>query len=257
VGCDLQPNGRGKEGRETVNKPQMIIFDYGQTLVAEEPFDGIKGTAAVMQYAVENKYNLTPEQIQQEADTINQELKRFDPATRAKNTVEIPNHMFTGYLYEYLGIKIDLSAEEIDRIFWDAASPGKPTEGLPEFLEYLYDNQIRAAVLSNITYAGSVVSERINRLLPDNHFEFILATSEYLFRKPHNRIFDLALKKAGLKPKDVWYIGDNYACDVVGARNAGLFPVWYKGAVDFEQPDFKGVLTITNWNELKNYINTP
>ncbi len=232
----------------------MIIFDYGQTLVAEEPFDGIKGTVAVMRHAVENKYNLTPEQVQEEANRINQELKRFDPATRAQNTVEIPNHMFTGYLYESLGIKIDLSAEEIDRIFWDAASPGKPTEGLPEFLEYLYEHQIRTAVLSNITYAGSVVSERINRLFPNNHFEFILATSEYLFRKPHTRIFKLALKKAGLKPEDAWYVGDNYACDIVGARNTGMFPIWYKGAVDFAQEDHEDVLTIMSWEELKDLL---
>ncbi|MDE7309455.1 MAG: HAD hydrolase-like protein [Lachnospiraceae bacterium] len=32
---------------------------------------------------------------------------------------------------------------------------------------------------------------------------------------------------AQLKPEETWYIGDNYECDIVGARNAGLFPVWY------------------------------
>ncbi|WP_026651438.1 hypothetical protein [Butyrivibrio proteoclasticus] len=151
-----------------MTKPKMILFDYGQTLVAEERFDGIKGTAAVISHAVENKYNLTAAEVQKEAEAINKELKRFDPIMRAKNTVEIPNHMFTKYLYESQGIKLDLSAEEIDRIFWDAASPGKPSDGIQEFLDYLWENDIRTAVLSNITYAGSVVEERINRLFPDN-----------------------------------------------------------------------------------------
>ena len=54
-----------------MNKPKMILFDYGQTLVAEEPFDGIKGTTAVLKHAIENKYNLTPEQVQTEANKIN------------------------------------------------------------------------------------------------------------------------------------------------------------------------------------------
>ncbi len=27
--------------------PKMILFDYGQTLIAEQKFDGIKGTEAV------------------------------------------------------------------------------------------------------------------------------------------------------------------------------------------------------------------
>ena len=237
-----------------MNKPKMILFDYGQTLVAEERFDGVKGTAAVISHAVENKYNLTAAEVQKEAEAINKELKRFDPIISAKNTVEIPNHMFTKYLYESQGIKLDLSAEEIDRIFWDSASPGKPSDGIQEFLDYLWANNIRTAVLSNITYAGSVVEERINRLFPNNHFEFILATSEYLFRKPNPRIFKFALDKAGLAPEDVWYVGDNYACDVVGARNSGMFPVWYLGAVDFDQPDHDDVTKITSWSELKEML---
>jgi len=40
-----------------MKKPQMIIFDYGQTLVKEKGFDGLAGSRAVMRYAVENKYN--------------------------------------------------------------------------------------------------------------------------------------------------------------------------------------------------------
>ena len=241
-------------GSNHIQKPKMILFDYGQTIISQDRFDGVKGTAAVMEHAVENRRGLTPEQVQNEADTINRELKRFDPASRARNTVEIPNHMFTAYLYESLGIKLDLTAEEIDRIFWDAASPGKPTEGMPEFLDYLWEAGIQTAVLSNIVYAGSVVSERINRLLPANHFEFILATSEYLFRKPNPRIFRFALEKAGLSPEDVWYIGDDYACDVEGARNVGIFPVWYQGAIDFEQADHKDVLKVSAWSELRKIL---
>lgn len=105
-------------------RPKMILFDYGQTLVAEATFDGIKGTEAVLAHAVENRRGLTAEQVQQEAKDINCELNRFDPAKRAENTVEIPNHMFTAYLYESLGLKIDLSAADIDRVFWDAGGAG-------------------------------------------------------------------------------------------------------------------------------------
>ncbi|MBO4211192.1 MAG: HAD family hydrolase [Oscillospiraceae bacterium] len=235
-------------------KPEMILFDYGQTLIAEARFDGLKGSTAVMAHAVENKYHLTPEQVQREADAINRELQRSDPATRAQKTIEVPNHMFTAYLYESLGIKLNLSAEEIDRIFWDAASPGTPTEGISDFLEFLWKAGIRTAVISNISYAGSVVSERIHRLLPNHHFEFILATSEYLFRKPHPRIFHLALEKAELKPETAWYIGDDYACDLAGARAVGLLPIWYQAAIDFEQADHEDVLRIQSWTALEDIL---
>ncbi|MDE6674413.1 MAG: HAD family hydrolase [Acetatifactor sp.] len=258
-----------------MKRPKMILFDYGQTLVNEAAFDGVKGTEAVLQYCTENKYHLTAEQIQQEANAINHELGRFDPSKRHLFQVEAPNYMFTSYLYESLGIKISLTSEQVDQVFWDAAAPGRPTEGVTAFLEYLVQKGIRTGVISNISFCGQVVEQRIRGLFPRHPFEFILATSEYLFRKPNKRIFWLALEKAGLGPgpqlllgqdcktgqdsgqssehssRDVWYIGDQYECDIVGAAGAGLFPIWYTGAMDMPYIPHEGVLTVKNWEEVR------
>jgi ADP-ribose pyrophosphatase YjhB (NUDIX family) len=38
--------------------PRMVLFDYGQTLIAEQKFDGGKGTEAVLRYATRNKHHL-------------------------------------------------------------------------------------------------------------------------------------------------------------------------------------------------------
>lgn len=230
--------------------PKMILFDYGQTLVNEGKFDGLKGTEAVLKYATRNKYNHTAEEVQAAADAINKELGRFDPLKRHLFQVEVPNHMFTAYLYESMGIELSLSPKEIDKVFWDVAAPGVPTEGIEDFLAFLRKQGIRTGVISNISYCGEAVKERISSVIPSHEFEFILATSEYLYRKPHKRIFELALEKANLSPEEVWYIGDQYECDIVGARNAGIFPVWYIGAIDLPYSEKKDVMTIRNWEEL-------
>lgn len=234
-----------------MEKPKMILFDYGQTLIAEEKFDGVKGTEAVLQYATKNKYHLTAGQVQEKANEIQQELGRSDPQKRHLVQIEIPNTMFTPYLYESQGIEISLGNEEIDTIFWNAAAPGTPTKGIEDFLEFLKNSGIRTAVISNISFAPTVVAQRIHRLLPENAFEFIIASSNYIFRKPNKRIFDLALEKAGLLPEDVWYIGDQYECDIKGALNAGLFPVWYIGAMDLPYREDKSILTVKTWRELR------
>lgn len=238
-----------------MRKPKMILFDYGQTLVNEKKFDGVAGSRAVLRYATKNKYNRTAEEIQAEANAINAELGRFDPKRRHLFQVEVPNHMFTAFLYQSMGIELPLTPQEIDRIFWDAASPGTPTDGIEGFLSYLKKQNIRTGVISNISYCGEVVEERIHEMLPAHNFEFILATSEFMFRKPNQRIFKLALEKAELAPEDVWYIGDNYQCDVEGARNAGLFPVLYVGATHNAQMEEEDVLTVSHWNELIDLIN--
>ena len=234
-----------------MTKPKMILFDYGQTLVNEAKFDGVKGTEAVLQYATKNKYNRTAAQIQAVADEINGEMGRFDPARRHLLQVEIPNTMFCGYLYESQGVELSIRGAQLDKVFWDAASPGVPSEGVEDFLDFLKEQDIRVAVLSNITYSGEALQNRLQEVLPDQEFEFILATSEYMYRKPHRRIFEFALQKAELKPEEVWYIGDNYECDIEGAKNAGLFPVWYLGATDKPQEPKEGILTVKSWEEVK------
>ena len=119
---------------------------------------------------------------------------------------------------------------------------------------------IRTGVISNICYDFSVVAERINRLLPENHFEFIMTSSNYMFRKPNKRIFHLALEKAGLQPDQVWYVGDQYECDVKGSLNAGLLPVWYTGALDLpytmaeNHSMDKNILTVKTWSEVQGYM---
>lgn len=127
--------------------PKMILFDFGQTLAAQQKFDGVKGTEAVLQYATKNKYHLTAEQVQAKANEINQELGRFDPEKRHLFEIEVPNIMFAPYLYESLGIEIGLSSSEIDTVFWNAASPEAPTEGIKDFLVYLKEKGIRTGVI--------------------------------------------------------------------------------------------------------------
>ena len=192
--------------------------------------------------------------MQAKANEINRELGRFDPEKRHLFQIEIPNTMFTPYLYESQGIELSLSNSEIDTVFWNAAAPGVPTEGIKDFLGYLKEKGIRTGVISNICYDPSVVAERINRLLPENTFEFIITSSNFMFRKPNRRIFDLALEKAELQPDEVWYIGDQYECDVKGSLNAGLLPVWYIGAIDLPYAEDKNILTANTWKEIECYM---
>ena len=234
-----------------MQKPKMILFDYGQTLADEGEFQGVRGTEAVLRYAVKNPGRRTAEEVQRAADQLNRSLGRFGPASGHMHQVEIPNHMFNAYLYESLGIELSLSPEQIDEVFWNTAAPGKPTAGIEDFLMWLKEQGIRSGVITNISYAPDVVKRRIRKLLPGHSFEFILATSEYLFRKPDRRIFELALKKAELEPEEVWYAGDSYECDVMGAKNVGIFPVWYVGAAVRPVERREDVWMVSSWEEIK------
>ena len=232
----------------------MILFDYGQTLIREAPFDGLAGSAAVLRYATHNPHNRTAREVYDLYAELSFELGRTDPTRRDQFQIEVPNHMCMAYICDYLDIQFSLTPVQFDRVFWDAASPAEPTPGILEFLAFLRKQNIRTGVISNISYAGDVVRERIGRLIPDHEFEFILPTSEYVYRKPNPRIFRLALQKAGLPAENVWYIGDNYTCDVEGARNVGIFPVWYTGAIQAPAEEKENTLTVSTWDNLRKIL---
>ena len=94
-------------------------------------------------------------------------------------------------------------------------------------LEYLNEKGIRSAVISNLLWSSEALRERLNRLLPNNRFEFVMTSSDYFMRKPNRILFDIALQKAGLRSDEVWYCEDNLKADIEGSSQVGIFPVLY------------------------------
>lgn len=233
-------------------RPKMILFDYGETLITEAPFNGIAGEEALLRHAVYNPKGYSAQKIAALSEAL-----FADMGKRARaNDIETHNQAFERLLYESLGIKLALTPLETEICFWESAAPGTPTEGIRGLLSALNNAGIRTGVISNISFSGDALAERINRLLPENRFEFILASSEYVYRKPQPILFKLALTKADLRADEVWYCGDNPLCDIDGAAGAGIYPVWYQGAGDHtaDMPPKAEHLRIDRWNDLREKL---
>jgi len=236
-----------------MKKPKMIIFDYGHTLCYEPDFNSTRGNEAIMKHIVRNRNNLSASEISEFEHAffngIAQNARDLD--------IELHNYNAQRFIYEYLQIDFDLPLEQIESIFWEHAAPSTNMPNIEKTLEYLKNNGIRSGVISNISFSYNSLSHRINTLLPNNEFEFIIASSEYVYRKPHRMIFELALRKAELSADEVWFCGDHTKCDVAGAMNAGIFPVWFHSHFECVyrdksldvRPDFDH-LYIRDWQEL-------
>ena len=240
----------------TLIKPKMIIFDYGHTLAYEDEWDKTAGERAVLARAASNKHGVTPEQAGEFAERIYLETR----AARA-GAMEIHQFQLHRFVYEYLGVEVGLPPEETELIYWDAAAPAYAMPHIAETLSFLRDNGIRSSVISNISFSSATVKRRVDRLLPDNDFEFIVASSEYIFRKPNKYIFEIALMKAGLHARDVWYCGDSPEFDVEGAHAAGMFPVWFDSPIPcwyiergHTQTPVCDHLHIADWRELTDVL---
>lgn len=236
-----------------MNYPKMIIFDYGHTLLYEPDWNTDRGNKALLKHAVKNPNNCTVEDITKGAELIFGE----HVANVRKLGYDIRAQIADKTLYDYLGIKFSLTPVEMETVFWDNASSGAIMPNADKLLDYLNENGIRTAVISNLLWSGEALTKRFNRLLPNNKFEFVMTSSDYFICKPNHILFDIALQKAGLSAEEVWYCGDNPQNDVEGAANVGIFPVWYDNSIDKDyidranekQPECE-YLYINEWNEM-------
>jgi len=206
-----------------MNKPKMIMFDYGHTLLHEPEYNFLRGQEALYKHVSKNKNNLTAKQINDFADEL------FKKTSVVRNIgFELNERQFQGFLYEYLGIEFSISLSEAEKVMWEGVSMGAVMPDADKMIDYINEKGIRSGVISNIGWTGEALNERIDRLLPRNKFEFVIASSDYMFRKPSSMLFDLALRKADLNATDVWYCGDKVRYDVEGSAAVGIFPVWYE-----------------------------
>lgn len=69
-------------------------------------------------------------------------------------------------------------------------------------------------------------ASKIARLGLEPWLDVALISEREGLRKPDRRIFELALERLGVSPRQAWHVGDHPAADVAGASAAGLTAVW-------------------------------
>ena len=81
---------------------------------------------------------------------------------------------------------------------------------------------IRMAVISNWMWEAT---ELVHELELARHFEVLIISAQVGYQKPNEGIFRAALERTGVSPERAVHVGDSYRADVVGARAAGITPV--------------------------------
>lgn len=205
-----------------MNKPKMILFDYGGTLMYETNVSPANGNKAIYPYISENPHQITLEEF---SDYL---LKLFDEIRALRGElIEIHEHTFLRHVLEHFDLKLSVSMEEAEWIIWNGVANAQATPGAAEMLNALHSRGIRTGIISNLCWSGEALTRRIRETFPAHPFEFILTSSDYIFRKPDPHIFEMAIRKSGLRADEIWFVGNEKQVDIIGAKNAGLFPVFY------------------------------
>ena len=224
---------------------QLILFDYGETLIHEEYFDPFKGTEAVLKHS---NSTVDIHEIQNLAYRFSKQQRKYSIKEEIGNYIEIPNEMFQSYLYDYYGIEIYLSKKTMEEVFWDHAAPYVKCKGSEELLNYLKKKGYKIGVISNIAFQRDLLKKRLAREFPNIEFDLVITSADYGLRKPNSLLFELALHIMKIEAKDTIYIGDSYNSDVLGALYSHITPIY------ITEENIDGVICKKNLKEVKEWF---
>lgn len=205
-------------GNVLLEVPPFVLFDFWDTLVYYR-FDAVRANTHLLTLADANPRGVTAADLNHLAISMLRDLRK-------EGNIEIHHYDFQRYLYEALDITMTLAPETWEDHFIDYGYELAPLEGIQDLLRTLDAHGIRYGVLSNTMLHSRSLQRILSKILPKFKFEFVLASSEYIFKKPHPRFFDVAIHRAQLAPSDMLYVGDTFDTDVVGANAVGMPVVW-------------------------------
>jgi HAD superfamily hydrolase (TIGR01549 family) len=235
----------GKLNKNEAKKYKAIFFDFGGTLMCAES-DNVAHLH--MMKEVIQKYNLSasPEDMVTKYNSylFTKEMTLLDTHPEEKSFTplrESTKKAFKGILAEY---DIQPSKEDFQ---WFSKSffenHKKYIKLFPEtllILRELKNTDLHLGIISDIDNDFQEFQFKVFGI--SKIFDSITTSEEVQIYKPKEKIFQIALNKAGCQGKESIIIGDSYKKDIVGGKNMGMTTIWinkFSGDdADMDKADF-------------------
>ncbi len=237
---------------------RAVIFDLGGTLMyereASQPVNA-QGDEALTLYLREQGLELN-------LSTFPLEFrKRLDKYFKQRQK-DLFETTYSFVLRDVLSSKgyDDISDEivrnALDRLFAVTQKNWVLEDDALSTLKKLEENGYRMGLISN---AGDDkdVQQLIQKFRISRFFDFALTSAACSYRKPHPRIFEMALSNWYFLPSEAVMVGDNLTADIKGAKDAGLFGVWLKrraGSQKVGQAEIQPDASLSTLSELSSVL---
>ncbi|UYZ61825.1 HAD family hydrolase [Hymenobacter weizhouensis] len=131
---------------------------------------------------------------------------------------------FQQLLAPYGVLGSDAAAEEFAALHYDQYRRlRRPVPGAGALLDALKPRYRTGIVTNNRT---AEQQDKLQFLGLTQLVDVLITSEDVGATKPDPHIFQVALEQLGAQPDEAVFVGDNWVADVVGARNAGIRPVW-------------------------------
>lgn len=233
-------------------KAKAIVFDLFETLLHDIKFDFDTG----LSYLHKNILSEDTDKAEflNYAATYWKDL--YDKRSEDNSELAFEDELLD-FKNKY-GFKVDNPIEEIILNFAIEANTVELFNDTISTLEEIKSLGIPVYLLSNSIFKKNVMTKFINKYDLEKYFVNIHFSADYSIRKPHKDLFKIVfedIKKcdANLEKQQVYFIGDNFEADVIGAQNFGFTPVFINRKND-TGINSKNFIEVKSLNEILELI---
>ena len=227
---------------------KAIVFDLDDTLYdcLHENDRAVDDTVRyVANELLHMKEDVVKRAFETGRDTVKDQLSAWDMAAQHNRV------LYFQKMLEILGaspFKYDLT---VYSYFWNNfLNRISIFPGALAFVDDMRARGIRIGICTDMT--AHIQFRKIDRLGLTGRLDAMITSEEAGVEKPNRRMFDMIASKLGVRNEEVIYVGDSYKKDVMGAKNAGMTPVWY---LSLQKKTDENVLAAESYDELKKIVN--
>jgi HAD superfamily hydrolase (TIGR01549 family) len=122
-----------------------------------------------------------------------------------------------------------LTPEQTEELAWQWYRPlgrcASVEEGLHGVLDGFRKDGLSLGIVSNTFVPGEVLDRHLAELRLLEYLPLRVYSCDVRYRKPHARIFQIALDRLAIRAAEAVFVGDSLFADVAGARRVGMISV--------------------------------
>lgn len=195
-----------------------ILIDMGETIVHNYDINYELALHKVYEL-IDNKKEII------ENDFVNHSFKILNSIFKNRSYIEFKMVDYIKLIKDIFNIKFTISLEEVEQLFYLNCCKTTLVENIEQLLKYFKEKNYPIILLSNTSYSKNVIKNALGKL--NKYFDDIIVSSDYPIKKPNVDIFNVGIAKINLNKENIFYIGNNYDVDIIGAYNAGINPIWF------------------------------
>ncbi len=199
---------------------KAVMFDFIGTLVNVKGYSLEVSKMKLYKSIVDAGFNVEKQNFLEAYSQAHEKYR----VIRYEKLIEVTNAVWISEALNILGFE---TSPEDNRIkaavnifFEDYLSSFRLRKCARQTLEMLACD-CRLGLVSNFTYAP-VIYAGLRRVGISNFFDVIIVSDTVGWRKPHNKIFEEALKRLRVGAEETLYVGDSPEEDIKGAKQLGM-----------------------------------